>query len=205
MACVLQIRPVMPSVRPTAPTIRARAGEAGASLTEVLIVVGIIAVVMAITVLVMPAALLHARADSGAAQVTATLRLAREQAIAQRRNVQVNFIAPDRITVQRVEIPGPGTTMISDVRLEGGANFRLMPGLPDTPDAFGNPSPTAFPGAVTVAFTSTGELVDENGDPVNGTVFLGTAGAPLSARAITVFGPSALIREWRWAGTRWER
>ncbi len=195
----------MPSVRPTAPTIRARAGEAGASLTEVLIVVGIIAVVMAITVLVMPAALLHARADSGAAQVTATLRLAREQAIAQRRNVQVNFIAPDRITVQRVEIPGPGTTMISDVRLEGGANFRLMPGLPDTPDAFGNPSPTAFPGAVTVAFTSTGELVDENGDPVNGTVFLGTAGAPLSARAITVFGPSALIREWRWAGTRWER
>jgi hypothetical protein len=38
---------------------------------------------------------------------------------------------------------------------------------------------------------------------VNGTVFVGKAGDELSARAITVFGPTALIREWRWDGRQW--
>ncbi len=176
---------------------------AGFTLVELLVVVGLIAVLSAITVLVMPTALLSARADSGAAQVVSTLRIAREAAISQRRNVRVSFTAPAGIVISRVEVPGPAISVINQVRLEAGNTFRLFGGVPDTPDAFGNAAAWSFGGATSVAFTSSGEFVDQNGDPVNGTVFLGRDNQPLSARAVSVFGPTALIREWRWNGARW--
>lgn len=194
---------MMPSVSSNSAVPRARLSEAGFTLTELMVVVGIIGVIMAISVLIMPSALTYARADSGSAQLVATLRLAREQAIAQRRNVRVAFTAPNRITVSRVEVPGPGTTVLADVLLEGHNEYRLFAGLPDTPDTFGNASPIALGGATSVAFTSTGEFVDQDGDPVNATVFIGAANEPLSARAVSVFGPTALVRTWRWGGTRW--
>ncbi len=168
-----------------------------------MVTVGIIGVVMAMTVLVMPAALVHARADSGAAQLVATLRLAREQAIAQRRNVRVTFTAPNRVTVSRVEVPGPAATVLADTFLEGHNEYRLFLGVPDTPDAFGNGSAVSLGGAASVAFTSSGEFVDQDGDPVNATVFIGAGNDVLSARAVSVFGPTALVRAWRWGGTRW--
>jgi len=176
---------------------------AGFTLVEVLVVAGLIAVLSAIAAMVMPIALLSARADSGAAQVVSVLRVAREQAIAQRRNVRVQFNDPNQIVITRVEVPGPGTTVIRTVWLEGAATFRLFAGVPDTPDAFGNAAPSSFGGAGTIAFTSSGEFVDQNGDAVNGTVFIGRDREPLSARAVSVFGPTALVREWRWNGARW--
>jgi hypothetical protein len=133
------------------------------------------------------------------------LRVAREQAIAQRRTVQVVFAAPNRLVVRRVEVPGPGTTVLSDVRLDEGMAFQLFQGIPDTPDAFGRASATSFGTATTLAFTSEGSFVDQNGDPVNGTAFLGRPNQPTSARAVTVFGPTALVRNWRWNGSQWTR
>ena len=176
---------------------------AGFTLIEVVLVVGLIAVLSAITVMMMPGALLSARADSGVAQVVSTLRVAREEAIAQRRNVRIAFTAPNRVVVSRVEVPGPGVTVIHETVLEGGLTFQVYPGVPDTPDAFGNGAAWSFGGAASVAFTSSGEFVDENGDPVNGTVFIGRENETFSARAVSVFGPTALIREWRWNGTQW--
>ena len=176
---------------------------AGFTLIEMMVVAGLIAVMSAITVMVMPTALLYARADSSGAQVVSVLRVAREQAIAQRRNVRVAFIAPNQIVISRVEVPGPGATILNTVWLEGAAGFRLFGGVPDTPDAFGNAAAWSFGGAATIAFTSSGEFVDQNGDPVNGTVFIGRENEPLSARAVSVFGPTALVREWRWNGMRW--
>jgi prepilin-type N-terminal cleavage/methylation domain-containing protein len=184
-------------------TPRVSEPAAGFSLVEMLLVVGVVGVLSAITVMVMPVALLSARADSGAAQVVSALRLAREEAIAQRRNVRVTFTAPNRIVISRVEVPGPGTTVITQVWLEGSLTFRLFGEIPDTPDAFGNADAWSFGGANAIAFTSSGEFVDQNGDPVNGTVFIGRAHEPLSARAVSIFGPTALVREWRWDGSRW--
>jgi prepilin-type N-terminal cleavage/methylation domain-containing protein len=176
---------------------------AGFTLVETLVVVGLIAVLSGITVMVMPIALLSAKADSGAAQVVSVLRVAREEAISQRRNLRVAFTAPNRIVVSRVEVPGPGISVITQALLEGGLTFRLFVGLPDTPDAFGNAAASSFGGATSIAFTSSGEFVDQNGDPVNGTVFIGREDQPLSARAVSIFGPTALVREWRWNGSRW--
>ncbi len=172
-------------------------------MIELLVVIGIVCVAAAMAVLVMPSALLAAKSDSGAARVLSVLRTAREQAISQRRNIQVAFNAPNQIVVSRVEVPGPGTTAINTVWLEDGIRFYLFAGVPDTPDAFGNAAATSFGGSTTIAFTSEGEFVDQHGDPVNGTVFLGRYNDTTSARAVTIFGPTALIRQWRWNGRQW--
>ena len=180
--------------------------EAGFTLVELLVVVGLIGVLAGISVMMLPGAIVSAKADSGAARVVSVLRTAREQAIGQRRNVRVTFTPPNQILVERVKAnaePGPATTVIRSVMLEGGMEFRLFPGIPDPPDAFGNASASAFGLANTIAFTSEGWLVDQNGDPVNGTAFLGKPNLPLSARAVSIFGPTALIREWRWSGSQW--
>lgn len=176
---------------------------AGFTLTELLIVVGLMATVAAMAVMVMPGALLSARADSGSARLTAVLRVAREQAIAQRRTVRVTLTPPNRVIVTRVEVPGPGTTTLTDVELEEGMQFLLFPGVPDTPDAFGRAAAVSFGTAATIAFTSEGSFVDQNGDPRNGTIFLGKPNQPTSARAVTVFGPTAMLRSWRWSGSQW--
>ena len=177
----------------------------GFTVTELVATAGIIATMAAMATLVMPGALTSARADGGSARLTAVLRVAREQAITQRRTVRITFTPPNRIVVTRVEVPGPATTVLSDANLEEGMAFQLFPGVPDTPDAFGRASATSFGTATTLAFTSEGSFVDQNGDPVNGTVFLGRANQPTSARAVTVFGPTALVRNWRWNGGQWTR
>jgi Tfp pilus assembly protein FimT len=168
-------------------------------------VVAVMSVLAAAATLVMPGALQTARADSSMTAVVAALRVAREEAISQRRHMQVTFTAPNRIVVSRVEVPGPTLTVTHDERLTNSYTFRLFSGMPDTPDAFGNATAMAFGGASTIRFTSAGEFVDQNGDPVNGTVFIGRDGETLSARAVSIFGPTALIRQWRWSGNAWIR
>jgi prepilin-type N-terminal cleavage/methylation domain-containing protein len=175
----------------------------GFTLAEMMVVLGLIAVMSAVAVMVMPAALRSATADSAATRVASVLRTAREQAISQRRNIRVTFTAPNQVVVTRINVPATSTTTLGTTVLEAGTAFQLFAGLPDTPDAFGSASATAFGTATTVMFTSEGTFVDQNGDPVNGTVFLGRGVESLSARAVTIFGPTALIRQWRWNGGRW--
>ncbi len=176
---------------------------AGFTMIELVVVIGIMCVAAAMAVLVMPSAVATAKSDSGATRVTSVLRAVREEAISQRRNIRVAFNAPNQIVVSRVEVPGPGTTVINTVVLEDGIRFLTFDGVPDTPDAFGNSSATSFGAATTVAFTSEGQLIDQHGDPLNGTVFLGRYGDTTSARAVTIFGPTALLRQWRWNGRAW--
>jgi len=175
---------------------------AGFSMIEIMVVVGIIGVTVAV-VLVLPSALRSARSDSGGSRVAATLRTAREQAISQRRNVRVSFTNNNQITVTRVNVPATTTTVLNTVWLEDGITFQRYIGLPDTPDGFGNGTAVSFGSATTVQFTSEGSFVDQNGDPVNGTVQLGRYNDATSARAVTIFGPTALIRQWRWNGSQW--
>jgi prepilin-type N-terminal cleavage/methylation domain-containing protein len=177
--------------------------DRGFTLLEIMVALGLIAVMSAIAAMVMPTALRSATADSGASRVAAVLRTAREQAISQRRNVRVAFTAPNQIVVTRVNVPATTTTTLSTTTLESGIAFQLFVGVPDTPDAFGNASAAAFGTATSVMFTSEGTFVDQNGDPVNGTVSLGRGIDPMTARAVTIFGPTALIRQWRWNSRVW--
>jgi Tfp pilus assembly protein FimT len=193
---------------PSASTMRRRRVvrdriRAGFSTVELVVVLGIIAVAAGVAMVAMPGAVLTAKSDSGATRVMSVLRAVREEAISQRRNIRVAFTDPNRIVVSRVEVPGPGTTVINTVLLEDGIRFLKFDGVPDTPDAFGNATATSFGAATTIAFTSEGQLIDQHGDPINGTVLLGRYNDPNTARAVTIFGPTALIRQWRWDGRAW--
>jgi Tfp pilus assembly protein FimT len=182
--------------------------ESGYSLVELLIVVGLIAVAGGMTAAMLPSAKRTAAADGEMQRIVATMRGARDLAVSSRRNVIVAF--PSRqLTVAREERGATGavtgTTPITTLTLEGGFDYRLFTGLPDTPDAFGTASATSFSGATSVLFTPEGDLVDQTSDPVNGTLFIGRQGETASARAITVLGVTGLVTGYRWDGGRWVR
>ena len=177
--------------------------NAGYSLMEVMVTLGIIGVLAGAAIIVMPGLMKQSRADGTVAQALNTLRLARDRAIGERRNFEVRFLSTNRIQVARQEIPGPATTIVSDIYLENGQSFLKFSTLGDTPDAFGGSYPVSFGVTPRQMFTSEGTFVDSVGDTVNGTVFLGTAGDLTSARAITFFGPTALLKVWRWNGSKW--
>ena len=180
-----------------------RRSDAGFTLLELLITVAIIGTIAAIAVTVMPSVLTGMRSDSSVAQALNTIRIARDRAIAERRNIELSFISPNKVQIIREEIPGPATTVLSTTYLENSQEFKQFVGLPDTPDAFGVSGPIAFGGSPKIIFTSEGTLVDSVGDPLNGTVFLGMEGQKTTARAVTIFGPTALLRVWKWDGSKW--
>lgn len=182
--------------------------SAGITLVELLVMLAIIGVLSATAMLVMPDVIAMAKADSGSTQLTTVLRTAREQAITERRNVEVRFIAPDRVECWRIDVDAngdpTGQTLVQARTIGERMEFRRFAALPDTPDAFSaGATAIEFTGAAPWRFTTEGSLVDANGDVVNGTVFLGQERDTSTARAVTLFGPTALLREWSWNGRAW--
>lgn len=179
--------------------------EAGFSLLELLVVIGILGVLAAMTIMMSPAFMRHARAESSIAQVLDMLRFARETAISQRRNVMVVPVGLTGMQIVRQDLGvGSPTTVLRTVEFDNRMQFRLEPGVPNTPDAFSlNGTPVAFGAATSRLFTSEGTFVDQSGDVLNGTFFLAIPNDPLSVRAVTIFGPTALIRVWQWNGREW--
>jgi prepilin-type N-terminal cleavage/methylation domain-containing protein len=195
---------LVPTVRGASVPVRPRSvRSSGFTLIELMVVVGIMAVAAGMAVLVMPTALKAAKADGELSTVVGALRTAREQAISQRRNIRVTFTSPNQIAVLRESTDGTSTTLLNTIYLGDSARFLVFSENGDTPDAFGNGSAVAFGTAANWKFSSDGTFVDQNGDPLNGSVFIGRYNEPLSARAVTIFGPTALIRQWRWDGRQW--
>jgi type II secretory pathway pseudopilin PulG len=184
--------------------VRPETDTAGFTVLELMLAAMLVMILAGMAMIITPAVLARARADSGASALLAVLRTAREQAISQRRIVRVEFLPPDQVRVVRVDIPA-GTTTLLDARLENGVQFLLMPGVPDTPDAFGAAAAIDFGTAATFNFTSEGTFVDQNGDVLNGTVFVAVPNRPDTQAAVTIFGPTADLHAWRWNGATWDR
>lgn len=181
---------------------------AGFTMIEVLVVVAVICVLAAVVAVAYPRMATDAKADGEMQRVMAALRRGREAAIAQRRNVVLEFPTATQVRLVRQDVANGvvvGTTEMALFDLAGDFRMLLFPGVPDTPDAFGNDVAASFGGAVSMMFTTEGALVDQTGDPVNGTVFIGRPGQAASARAITVLGATGLVGGWRWSGDRWMR
>lgn len=177
--------------------------DAGYSVIELLVTVAMAGIVLGMSVGFYPQAVSMVRGDADLRIVYWELKLARDTAITQRRTIQVRFTAPNIITTVRQDIPA-GTTVLSNAVLEHNTQFLLFVGQPDTPEAFGRNNATYFGGASPIMFTPDGMLTDAAGNAVNGSVFLGQPGKPVTARALTVFGPTATIRTYRWNGTAWK-
>lgn len=181
--------------------------QAGFTLAEMLVVAALIGVMAAVALPLTADIIRRAKADSATEVAMRAISAARSRAVAERRNFQLNFVEPDRIQLLREEVNDDGvttsTTMVAETRLEAGQRFLRFDGQPDTPDNFGAGEPITFSGSAPVMFTSDGTLIDTAGDVSNGSVFVGVPNQPDTARAVTIFGVSGLIRIWKWRGTQW--
>ncbi len=177
--------------------------QRGFSLLELVMTLAIAVTIAGIALANLQNSVKHSKADGGLEQAAAALQSARELSISQRRNMELEFLGTNAIQIIRVEVPGPGTTALRTIQLEGQVEFTLTAGVPDTPDLFGNAAAVALGAAVPAMFTTDGSFIDANGDVLNGTLFLGVPGDPLSARAISIFGPTGAMRLWEWNGETW--
>ena len=183
--------------------------QQGFSLLEILVAVAIISVVLAMAMLNYGNILPNYKANSAMDQVLSQMRSARERAISHRREVQVQFVGTNQLTVTEIWLVGtapPPTT----VTFEGGARYMVFTSVPDIPAPynFGNSGPIYFGASAspppTMKFSTTGAFIDGGNSLVNGTVFLGIPGKPSTARAISVLGATGRVREYHWDGTQWQ-
>jgi prepilin-type N-terminal cleavage/methylation domain-containing protein len=186
-----------------------RMGESsqrGFTLIEIMVVVAIGLIIAGMSIGGVPSMLKTSRADAGLTELAQALRFARESSISNRRNVRISF-GTNTITITRVEYCAtpctPTTTTLRTVTLEGRSEFRLVTGLPDTPDLFGNSTATALGSYTPAMFTTDGSFINSQGDVLNGSAFISIPGDTTSARAITIFGPTGAMHLWRWNGRAW--
>ena len=170
--------------------------QCGTSLLETMFVVAIGATVGAVGVAQTNNVRRSMQGDGAMRLVMGQLARAQQLAIQQRRNIEVQFVGGSWMKVVRHELNGSLTTLTS-VSLESGMQFQLVNNVPDTPDAFGNGAALAFGAATQILFTSDGLLVDQNGNPLNGTVFLSAGGQLSSLRAVTIMGNTGRVRGYK--------
>jgi prepilin-type N-terminal cleavage/methylation domain-containing protein len=189
------------------PSRAGRTDERGYTLIEIMIVLLLIGLISSMAVPVSSYFLQQSKADSASVFASTAVDSARDVAVAQRRNVLLTFVMPNKLRVERQDINSvgvvTGTTVLNTYTLEAGQEFKLFPGQRDTPDGFGAGSATQFSGTGPYMFTSEGSLVDSNGDISNGTIFMAIPNQPETARAVTVFGVTGLTRTWKWRGQKW--
>jgi len=172
--------------------------QQGFSLLETMVTLTIAAIVGGMATANLVAARRAIQGDGAMRMVMTQLNTAREMAITQRRLMEVQFAGGNIVRVVRHETPGNATTTVATAILESRAQFALTPNVPDTPDAFGTAAPVSFGLAQAVMFNTDGTLIDTNGSPVNGSVFLAITGQPESTRAVTVLGSTGRVRGYKW-------
>jgi len=182
--------------------------ERGYTTLELLVTVGIMGTIAAMAAVQIGLARPAFKGDGAMRQVIGQMNIARELAITQRRFVQIAFTVDNQVRITRENVPN-GTTVIQTVPLEGGIRFGLTAGVPDTPDNFGNAAPISFGAAALMRFTTDGQLVDQAGNPISGSVFLNWPGMgqgqERAARAVTILGATGRIRGYKWDGRNWKR
>jgi hypothetical protein len=187
------------------------ASERGASMIELAFGVLIIATLSGIAIGVTPMIVRLAKGESGAQELDAFLKRHREMAIARRRDIEIRFIQPNQVESLERPVPDPDLevqldpTFLERMTFEGQIEFWMPPGVPDTPNGFGNGNAITVGGNLPVMFSSEGSFLDAGGNPVNATISLGVEGDPLTATSVTILGTTAAVQRWRWNGANWIR
>ena len=173
--------------------------QRGVTLIEMLLVVCIMGVVGAMGAAQIANVRRAMQGDAAMRTVMSQFNIAREMAVTQRRMMELRFVGNNWMQIVRHEVPAGTTTLMSQA-FEGSMTYRIAPSVTtDTPDGFGNSSALAFGSTTTmVAFSSDGTLIDQAGNPLNGTVFLALVNIEPSQRAVTVMGSTGRVRGYRW-------
>jgi Tfp pilus assembly protein FimT len=199
-------------------------GADGFSLLEMMIVICVLMIAGGITFMALQPALRDARANQAFESALMPLRVARQRAIAERKQYIVCYgnTAPAGAatplgapTAQSVQIFrwDAGTalsaaTQVTAVTLPIDINFQTIVGLPNppatVPDGFGNAATAidfdqAVAGAIKdqVMFMPDGSAHDVNGNLNSGILYVARNGDLYSSRAVTLYGATGRIRGWR--------
>jgi type II secretory pathway pseudopilin PulG len=187
----------------------------GFSFIELLVVIGIIFIVSAMALFQLLPTWRQSQSNAALDQVKSTLRQARETAVAQRRTIAVQFTGNNTISLYQFVVVGATSTIAAapflTIPIQANVSFTTFGGMPDTPDAYGLPGVGGgiMFGSVSggppsgMDFQSDGTFTDGTGIPINGTIFMGVANIPASARAVTVLGNTGRIRGYHGTGTGW--
>ena len=208
-------------------------GARGFSLLEMMIVICVLMIMGGISFMALQPALKDARANAAFESAMMPLRVARQRAIAERKQYIVCFgiaapagaltplVAP---TAQSVQIFrwDAGTalsaaTQVTAVTMPIDINFQTIAGLPNTPvtvpDGFGSATVAldfdqGVAGAIKnqVLFMPDGSAHDVNGNLNSGILYVARNGDLYSSRAVTLYGATGRIRGWRLlnsGGAKW--
>ena len=190
----------------------------GFSLVETLIIVLIVFILIAAAIIQIRPILMASRSDTAASYTLNQIRLARERAIDERRLMRVTFTAPQTILMEyQFTDPVSHVASFLPVTLQSGQagagivtlpfdiKFIPPPTTPATPpDNIGAQNNafdffcagTACTGTP-LYFNPDGSIVNVNNDPVQGVVYMARTADPLSARAVSFFGPTGKAKAWR--------
>jgi type II secretory pathway pseudopilin PulG len=176
--------------------------EHGYTLPEMVITVALFMVMAAVGMAVLSPAITTAKTDSEIKRVIGLLQVARETAITRQRDVELR-IDEDAGVLRLVRIDDGDEFPFLEVTLEGRVRFHRFDGMGNTPDGAAGDGAVEFGGSERLLFISDGSIVDESDLPVNGSMYLGIDGTPLSARAVTLTGTTARTRTYRWSNDEW--
>jgi len=175
--------------------------DAGLSLIEMMLILTLIALTAMVALVQMRTSMAILDADKAANLVMSQLRLARQVAVDQRRDVRVEFLGTDQIRLTRFD-GGGATTVLADVTLPSGYTFGLPTGPGDTPESYGNANPVYFNNETSGTFLGDGTFVSGAGVLINGSVFtIGNGNG--SSRAVTLSGASGRLKQYYLRGNTW--
>jgi Tfp pilus assembly protein FimT len=179
-----------------------KARNSGYSLLEMMVVVLFVSFGSRVAVNQIKGSLNLIDADVAANTVSSQIQSARQMAIDERRNMQVDFLGTNEIKITRQD-SGGGTTVMSDVTLPPGYSFARPTGFStDTPEGFGNSSAVYFNGGTTGLFLSDGTFSSAVNVLINGTVFTKGAGNQ-TARAVTLTASTGRVKTYWIVGISW--
>jgi prepilin-type N-terminal cleavage/methylation domain-containing protein len=189
----------------------------GFSLLEMMAVLGIMMIASAIGFISLQPVLRQRHVTNAYNTTLATMRRAREAAIAERRRYQVTFnsaVVPNTLRIAPAD-PAPGGVQVT-YSLPTDVRYTVNGGLPAVgPDGFGNGSIAidfdqniATPDRSNIYFYPDGTAQDVNNNINNGVVYVARPGELTTTMAITLWGTTGRMRGWRLTtagGPKWNQ
>lgn len=191
----------------------------GFTLIELVVALSIAAVFTAIALPQLTASRRLSRLAAIPKQVSTQLRLARQQAMSQRRAVTFQY---DKLTQKIVTIVHPnagtavltasnypntsGSTQLSAVEMAGGGvstseiSYGIPSGLPTTALGDGSILTPLANNKVNITFQPDGSVINAAGLPINVSLFFYNSLSPKeTASAVSVLGSSGRVKIWRYS------